>query len=299
MKSSAARKRSRRWPIAKATRLLPLFGDLPPEQQDRALADLGCRKIILATNVAETSLTIEGVTAVIDSGQARQMQVSPATGLPRLELVPISQASAAQRAGRAGRTAPGICWRLWDESSQRGRPAAETSRSAPQRPGRAAARNYLRWANTTTSLGSIRRRQMPSPTRSAYSHCSARSTISEQITPLGRELARLPAHPRLGRTAARRRRTRRAARNVGRRRPALRTRSVPLGRFRPPRPARIRQLSAAAPTSSTAFCALQAFHATGRSSDPALELHPGGARNVLRSADQLYHVAEFALRGTS
>ncbi|MGE3244250.1 MAG: DEAD/DEAH box helicase, partial [Pirellulales bacterium] len=78
--------------------LLPLFGDLPPEQQDRVLTDLGQRKIILATNVAETSLTIEGVTAVIDSGQARQMHVSAATGLPRLELVPISQASADQRA---------------------------------------------------------------------------------------------------------------------------------------------------------------------------------------------------------
>ena len=106
--------------------LLPLFGDLPAEAQDRALADLGQRKIILATNVAETSLTIEGVTAVVDSGQARQLHVSPATGLPRLELLPISQASAEQRAGRAGRTAPGICWRLWDESSHRGRPTAET-----------------------------------------------------------------------------------------------------------------------------------------------------------------------------
>ena len=106
--------------------LLLLFGDLPAEQQDRVLDDLGQRKIILATNVAETSLTIEGVTAVVDSGQARQMLVSPATGLPRLELVPISQASADQRAGRAGRTAPGICWRMWDESSHRGRPAADT-----------------------------------------------------------------------------------------------------------------------------------------------------------------------------
>src|SRR4051812_422141 len=77
--------------------LLLLFGDLPAEQQDRVLDDLGQRKIILATNVAETSLTIGGVTAVVDSGQARQMQVSPATGLPRLELVPISQSSADQR----------------------------------------------------------------------------------------------------------------------------------------------------------------------------------------------------------
>ena len=112
--------------------LLPLFGDLPPEQQDRVLNDLGRRKIILATNVAETSLTIEGVTAVIDSGQARQMRVSAATGLPRLELIPISQASAEQRAGRAGRTAPGICWRLWQESSHKSRPPGRHARSAAQ-----------------------------------------------------------------------------------------------------------------------------------------------------------------------
>ncbi len=79
--------------------LLPLFGDLPPELQDRALSELGQRKVILATNVAETSLTIEGVTAVIDSGQARQVRVALATGLPKLELVPISQSSAEQRAG--------------------------------------------------------------------------------------------------------------------------------------------------------------------------------------------------------
>ena len=106
--------------------LVPLFGDLPAEAQDRALADLGQRKIILSTNVAETSVTIEGVTAVIDSGEARQLRVAPSTGLPRLELVPISQASADQRAGRAGRTAPGVCWRLWDEPSHKHRPAAET-----------------------------------------------------------------------------------------------------------------------------------------------------------------------------
>ena len=72
--------------------LLTLFGDLPPERQESVLADCGQRKIILSTNVAETSLTIPGVTAVIDSGLARQMQVSSATGLERLELIQISQA---------------------------------------------------------------------------------------------------------------------------------------------------------------------------------------------------------------
>ena len=90
--------------------LLPLFGDLPPEAQDRVLAEVGRRKIVLATNVAETSLTIPGVTAVVDSGLARQMRVSAATGLPRLERVPISKASADQRAGRAGRTGRRPVW---------------------------------------------------------------------------------------------------------------------------------------------------------------------------------------------
>ena len=105
--------------------LLPLFGDLPAELQDRALADFGERKIILATNVAETSLTIEGVTAVIDSGQARQMRVAHSTGLPRLELVPISQASAEQRAGAPdglGLASVGACGtRLHTSSGQRPR----------------------------------------------------------------------------------------------------------------------------------------------------------------------------------
>jgi ATP-dependent helicase HrpB len=109
--------------------VLTLFGDMPPEQQDRVLTDMGRRKIILATNVAETSLTIPGITAVIDSGLARQLRVSPATGLPRLELIPISQASSDQRAGRAGRTGPGICWRLWDEASHHHRPRADTPES--------------------------------------------------------------------------------------------------------------------------------------------------------------------------
>jgi hypothetical protein len=105
--------------------VLPLFGDMPPEQQDRVLEASGDRKVILATNVAETSLTIPGVTAVIDGGLARQVRVSHATGLPRLELVPISQAAADQRAGRAGRTAAGVCWRLWDEAGHHRRPDAE------------------------------------------------------------------------------------------------------------------------------------------------------------------------------
>ena len=87
--------------------------EVPPEQQDRAVARCDTRKIIVSTNVAETSLTIEGVTVVIDSGLARMARFDPHRGINTLLIEKISAASADQRAGRAGRTAPGICVRLW------------------------------------------------------------------------------------------------------------------------------------------------------------------------------------------
>ncbi len=102
---------------------MTLYGNMPLEEQTRAIQPLGHRKIVLATNVAETSLTIEGIKVVVDSGQARVMRFEPSVGLDRLSLEPISQASATQRAGRAGRVAPGVCYRLWTEAGQRSRPA--------------------------------------------------------------------------------------------------------------------------------------------------------------------------------
>ncbi len=93
--------------------VLPLYGDLSPAEQDRAVAPASQRKVILATNVAESSITVEGVTAVIDSGLARIASDSPWTGLPALEVARISKASATQRAGRAARTAPGRAIRLY------------------------------------------------------------------------------------------------------------------------------------------------------------------------------------------
>src|SRR5205823_8976171 len=89
--------------------VLPLYGDLPPERQDAALLPLDRRKIVLATNVAETSVTVEGVTGVVDTGLAREMVFDPGVGLDRLKLTPISRASTEQRAGRAGRAEPGVC----------------------------------------------------------------------------------------------------------------------------------------------------------------------------------------------
>ena len=95
--------------------VLPLYGSLSAEEQDRALRPSSRRKIIVATNIAETSLTIDGVTTVIDAGLARVARHDPQRGLDRLDLERISRASADQRAGRAGRTGPGRCIRLWSE----------------------------------------------------------------------------------------------------------------------------------------------------------------------------------------
>ncbi|HEY1765387.1 MAG TPA: ATP-dependent helicase HrpB [Opitutaceae bacterium] len=102
---------------------LPLHGELPAEAQDRAVARAGGRKIIVSTNVAETSLTIDGVTAVVDSGLARVARFDPVRGINTLLVEKISAASADQRAGRAGRTAPGVCVRLWTERDHGQRPA--------------------------------------------------------------------------------------------------------------------------------------------------------------------------------
>ncbi|MBX9695831.1 MAG: DEAD/DEAH box helicase, partial [Cyanobacteria bacterium] len=94
-------------------RLMTLYGDMQLSEQMDVLRPGGKRKIVLATNVAETSLTIDGIDAVIDSGFARVNRFDPGVGLNRLELSRISKASATQRAGRAGRTSPGKCLRLW------------------------------------------------------------------------------------------------------------------------------------------------------------------------------------------
>ncbi|HMP76261.1 MAG TPA: ATP-dependent helicase HrpB [Kiritimatiellia bacterium] len=112
-------------PEAAGCHILPLHGDLPPHQQDEAVARYERRKIIVATNVAETSLTIDGVRIVIDAGLARIPRFDPHRGINTLLIEKISRASADQRAGRAGRTGPGLCVRLWSELEHRGRPAQE------------------------------------------------------------------------------------------------------------------------------------------------------------------------------
>jgi ATP-dependent helicase HrpB len=105
-----------------AVEIAPLYGALDPAAQDRAIAPApaGRRKVVLATSIAQTSLTIEGVRVVIDAGLSRVPRYDPASGLTRLETVRVSGAAADQRRGRAGRIEPGVCYRLWDERETRG-----------------------------------------------------------------------------------------------------------------------------------------------------------------------------------
>lgn len=106
--------------------LIPLHGELPPEEQDAAFAPNPLRKVVVATNVAETSVTIDGIVHVIDSGLARVARYEAERGISTLFIEPISRASAEQRAGRAGRTAPGVCHRLWTEGAHLNRPERNT-----------------------------------------------------------------------------------------------------------------------------------------------------------------------------
>jgi ATP-dependent helicase HrpB len=178
--------------------ILPLHGELPAEEQDRALLPLDHRKVVLATNVAETSITVEGVTAVVDSGLARQLIYDPSVGLDRLELVNISQASADQRAGRAGRTQPGICIRLWSEVSHRSRPA-ETEPEIRR----------VDLAGAVLQLLSLGEKVETFPWLDPPNEHAARQAMelldrlgaiaNDNLTDLGRSMPRLPVHPRLAR----------------------------------------------------------------------------------------------------
>ena len=277
--------------------IFTLFGDLPPEQQDRVLADVGRRKIILSTNVAETSLTIPGVTAVIDSGLARQMRVSAATGLPRLELIPISQAAADQRTGRAGRTGPGVCWRLWDEAAHHHRPAAETPESL--RGDMAGPLLQLLalgeqaefpWLDEPPSETIANARQLLRQLGAIESPVDA----ADRITPLGKELVRLPAHPRLARLLL-----------AGARHGVLRETAIAAALLSERDPFRAGSHSRRGPRDKMnvrtrsdivdRVLALQAFHAGLQLDDPELELHHGGASNVLRTSEQLYGLVDVPL----
>lgn len=189
------------WANRCGIQVLPLHGSLSSEDQDRALRPSENRKVILATNIAETSITIDGVTSVVDTGLARVAGFDPAKGLDRLELTRISRASSDQRAGRAGRTAPGRCVRLWTEAEHRG--LADADLPEIRRVDLCGVVLSLRaWGvNDPATFGWF---TPPDPVALLAAErllvlLGGLESTHGPITPVGRHLLDIPAHPRLGR----------------------------------------------------------------------------------------------------
>ena len=183
---------------ASGAELLPLHGELPDDEQRRALSPSQRRKVILSTNVAETSVTIPGVRFVVDSGLARVALHSPWSGLPRLETRPISRASAAQRAGRAGRTAPGRAIRLYAKGDHDSRAPFDV----PEVRRADLAEAVLSLAAAGLDARTFRWYEAPPEAAIASATDLLRRLGALDgdglATPRGRELLRLPLHPRLG-----------------------------------------------------------------------------------------------------
>ncbi len=186
--------------VAEHVELHSLFGNLPRRKQDRAIAPStsGRRKVVLATDIAETSLTIEGVRVVVDSGLTRVPRFAPQSGMTRLETVRVSNASAEQRKGRAGRLAPGTCYRLWTRTTQQhlkphAAPEIAVADLAPL------ALDLARWGTPDPSD----LRWLDPPPDAAYAQ--ARGLLRRldalddggRITEHGRRMAALGLHPRL------------------------------------------------------------------------------------------------------
>ncbi len=186
--------------IPRNTVVCQLYGDLPIAEQQKIIQAGPYRKIVLATSIAETSVTIEGVRTVIDCGVSRRLQFDPGNGLNRLVTVRESRASAEQRAGRAGRTAPGVCYRLYSQHTQHA--------MAPHSPPEICVTDLSQlllelaaWGITDPQQPDWLDAPPPAAVESARRLLVGLDLLDEtgRITNLGREVVRLPVHPRLGR----------------------------------------------------------------------------------------------------
>ncbi len=176
--------------------VLPLHGDLPPADQDRALRPAEGRRVVLSTSIAETSLTVPGVRIVVDGGWRRAPRMDPSTGLTRLDTMRISRAAAEQRAGRGGREAPGVAIRLWSEALHRGLAAFDRPEILEAELS-GLALDCAAWGAAPADL--------PFPDAPPAGALAAAGTLLTElgavtdgrISDLGRRMARLGAHPRL------------------------------------------------------------------------------------------------------
>ncbi len=184
-------------------RIYPLHGSLPLAEQMAAIVHSKEKKIILATNAAETSITVDGVTLVVDSGQVRSVSYDPERGLNRLATHRVSQASANQRAGRAGRTAAGLCIRLWDFAEWKHQPVADPP-EITRVDLASLCLDVYKW--NPAGFDALSWLTPPPPPRAKSAHTLLRqigAVASEsgtfQLSPLGHRMAELPLHPRLSR----------------------------------------------------------------------------------------------------
>lgn len=217
-------------PESRGYEVLPLYGELPPEAQDRAVRSGAGPRVIVSTNVAETSITIEGVRLVVDGGLARIARYDARRGINSILIEPISRSSAEQRKGRAGRTGPGRCVRLWSEAEHEARPMHETpevkrvdlaetllmlAAAGIDRPEvfywfeRPTEEALQRAVSMLSDLGaikasgdaalaaSLRRDGATAPSNGSESEGDTVATVA--ITPLGRKMTRFPLHPRYAR----------------------------------------------------------------------------------------------------
>ena len=223
-RSGACRRDSAKRALARTSTCCRSTASCPQPSRTRrsSLRAAGRRKVVLATNIAETSLTIDGVRVVVDSGLERRSVFDPGTGMSRLETQRISRASAEQRAGRAGRTAPGVCYRIWGESAQR----TLAAHAPPE-----IATPISRRSRSSSRSGARTRPQLALARRAAgRDACGARDLLRRldalddagRATAHGRALHALGLHPRLAQMLL-------AARDLGAPRAARRARGAAVG----------------------------------------------------------------------
>ncbi len=265
--------------------VLPLHGELPPDQQDLALRPCANRRLILSTNVAETSVTIDGVVAVIDGGLVRLPAHDPWTGIATLSVTKISRASATQRAGRAGRTRPGRCLRLYSQADHDRRPEFTPPEVAR--------------ADLCAALLDLHAFAVADPTTFAWFEAPPPAALQAaetllrrlgavdphgQLTAQGRRMLRFPVHPRLGRLLVE---------GQDRGVPALACGAAALLGERGVRPGNHQAHTDADADVLVDLAEIDATRRRGRDDDtPRGGLLPGPARRVLQVRDQLLRLCE-------
>ncbi len=257
-----------------------LYGDMPLEEQDRAITRSTQRRIILATNVAETSLTIEGITAVLDSGLARELRYDASVGLDRLGLKRISRASANQRAGRAGRLGPGICWRLWSEAEHRR--LAEFDLPAIRKVELAGAvLQLLAWGES--DVAGFPWFEIPDANTLRHAQTQLAflgATESGELTARGKRMSQLPVAPRLARLLLES--ITHGCENQAALAAALLSEKDPFAREDHANSGDRESIDLVAK-----IRAMEHFEQSGRTVSPAGRLHTSSAKSLLRVRDQL------------